>query len=309
MAPHISWPTARRKPLTWIGICLSFFQSTTAKPIEDGETLRIVVGKGGHALDNTTDYIVSILCDSDDVALSWIVRQHTVARNSKIKDAWGVEESSGVDFHLYNVINEAFTLDFTKTPTKWEVALNGVRTSELDYTHRTDCAMSRATITSNLDAWISVAGPTLVQVTKTDHESSDDSLVLGISIPLILIFTIFAIVVTQCLACKYRKGREIHYIHDGEPKEWFYISHSGEIGPLSMSEMRWCFESGGISADTRVKLAWQDHFLTVAEMFVEGSEFLTSPRFSQERNVSEAAVLRAGGSSGESWVLESLPST
>lgn len=254
-------------------------QQVVARNVADGDTIRIDVGADSEPLDGSTDYIVSLLCDSGDIALSWTTQRAAVVRNSKLNGVWGTNES--ISESLHSSVSNRFTLDFKMTPAKWEITLDGLRKSALDYNHRARCAVTRATVTSNLKAWISIL-ETPATIARPDSDGQVTAIIVA---SIIAIASVFICVVLWLLRRKLiQSGGSLLLPDEGneELRDWLYRDEDEIVGPFTGSEMRAFLETGRIDGNTMVKLVWQPDYEPVEAMFPHGNEFRSRPTFTRE---------------------------
>lgn len=107
--------------------------------LNNGETLRV---KADGWLAEEGDLMLSLRCNSGEIVLQWSAsdKQKRVARNSWIGSSWGVAEEGGA--WPYGVCHRPFEVDFKRTPSKWEISVNGSRCPDLDFSHRSQAGVT-----------------------------------------------------------------------------------------------------------------------------------------------------------------------
>merc|ERR1719436_241563 len=131
----------------------------------DGEGVRVYVPSYGVQTNGQERIAIDLKNEKNDILLHFNPRwgkyatkngmsADHVVRNTLIQGShWQTEERSG-GWPL-GTIGSAFTVDFVRTPEKWEISINGKRTPEFDYVHRSKIPVTVVFVGGE------VAGPTV----------------------------------------------------------------------------------------------------------------------------------------------------
>mmetsp|Transcript_102500 Transcript_102500/g.187265 ORF Transcript_102500/g.187265 Transcript_102500/m.187265 type:complete len:1052 (+) Transcript_102500:127-3282(+) len=125
----------------------------TGRAVQIGETVR-VEARGWDANRPATKYnsfTVDLESAEGDIILAWGARfaRKCVVRNSKLSGArWGSEEMAGGWPH--GSPRSRIRIDFTRSETRWQVSINGSRSSEFDFVHRSNDNVTDVHLSSNL---------------------------------------------------------------------------------------------------------------------------------------------------------------